>query len=117
MTTPKLSAEQKKAADETLGRLDKVAHAIEANFQTWNLPFETAKSIVNHLDKVADHIEVATYGEKSFKDRQVEILKQAVDVNSRRARLERYVTWTDRELAEFNEALAAQRVVDDELWD
>jgi plasmid stability protein len=47
----------------------------------------------------------------------VEILKQAVDVNSRRARLERYVTWTDRDLAEFNEALAAQRVVDDELWD
>jgi plasmid stability protein len=43
----------------------------------------------------------------------VEILKQAVDVNSRRARLERYVTWTDRDLEEFSETLAAQRVVYD----
>ena len=46
----------------------------------------------------------------------VEILKRAVGVHERRTRLERYVTWTDEDLAEFNEALALQRVIDGELW-
>lgn len=77
MTTPKLSAEQKKAADETLGRLDKVAKTIEDNFQAWGLDFETAKSLVNHLDKQADTIEAAVYGEESLMKRQVEVLKTA----------------------------------------
>ena len=46
----------------------------------------------------------------------VEILKRPVGVHERRTRLERYVTWTDEDLAEFNEALALQRVIDVELW-
>ena len=46
----------------------------------------------------------------------VEILKRAVGVHERRTRLERYVTWTDEDLAEFNEVLALQRVIDDKLW-
>jgi plasmid stability protein len=46
----------------------------------------------------------------------VEILKRAVGVHERRTRLERYVTWTDEDLAEFNEVLASQRVIDDKLW-
>ncbi len=46
----------------------------------------------------------------------VEILEQAVDVQQRRARLERYVSWTDHDLDEFSLVLAEQRVVDDELW-
>lgn len=47
----------------------------------------------------------------------LEILERAVGVDERRAYLEKYATWTDRDLEEFNEALARQRVVDDELWD
>jgi len=47
----------------------------------------------------------------------LEILERAVGVDERRAYLEKYATWTDSDLEEFNEALARQRVVDDELWD
>ncbi len=46
----------------------------------------------------------------------VQILKGAVGVHERRARLERYATWTDDDLAEFNDALSSQRVVDDGIW-
>jgi len=77
MTMPKLSAEQKKLADETLARLDKVAQTIEANHEAWGMPFEMAKTAVNHLDRVADELEVHTYGVGSLKSRQVEVLKTA----------------------------------------
>jgi plasmid stability protein len=46
----------------------------------------------------------------------VEILRQAVGVDARRERLARYATWTREEFEQFEEALAAQRVIDDELW-
>jgi len=46
----------------------------------------------------------------------VEILERAVDARARRAGLDRYVTWTDEDVAEFEEALADQRVIDAELW-
>ncbi len=46
----------------------------------------------------------------------LEILGSAVGVDERRARLARYATWTPDDLAEFNEALAAQRTIDDPLW-
>ncbi len=46
----------------------------------------------------------------------LEILGSAVGVEERRRRLERYATWTPEDLAEFQESLAAQRQVDEELW-
>lgn len=46
----------------------------------------------------------------------LEILETAVGVDERRRRLARYSTWTAEDLTEFNEALAAQRTVDDPLW-
>jgi plasmid stability protein len=46
----------------------------------------------------------------------LEILGAAVGVDERRRRLARYATWTSEDLAEFNEALAAQRTIDDPLW-
>jgi plasmid stability protein len=42
----------------------------------------------------------------------LEILRAAVGVDERRRRLARYVTWTPEDLAEFNEALTAQRPID-----
>ena len=44
------------------------------------------------------------------------ILESAVGVDERRQRLERYTTWTQEDLEEFNEALAPQRTIDDALW-
>jgi plasmid stability protein len=44
----------------------------------------------------------------------LEILGAAVGVD-RRSRLARYATWTSEDLVEFNEALAAQRTIDDLL--
>jgi hypothetical protein len=46
----------------------------------------------------------------------VEILASAVDFKERRERLARYATWTEDDLAEFMNALSAQRVIDDQLW-
>ena len=46
----------------------------------------------------------------------VGILTESVGVDARRARLERYATWTEDEAAVFGEALASQRVIDDDLW-
>lgn len=46
----------------------------------------------------------------------LEILATAVGADERRRRLARYVTWSQEDLAEFNEALAAQRSTDDPLW-
>ncbi len=53
---------------------------------------------------------------KSVNATVLEILGQAAGVDGRRARLNRYVTWTDDDLDEFEDALKAQRVIDEELW-
>jgi hypothetical protein len=47
---------------------------------------------------------------------EVEQREAAVGVDERRARLARYVTWTPEDLVEFDEALAAQRTIDEPLW-
>ena len=44
------------------------------------------------------------------------ILEQAVEMDARRERLSRYASWTSEDLAEFENALAAQRVIDADLW-
>ncbi|MBK5296979.1 MAG: hypothetical protein JJE40_07470, partial [Vicinamibacteria bacterium] len=46
----------------------------------------------------------------------VDILTDAVGVDARRARLERYATWTAEDAAAFDDALAGQRVIDAGLW-
>jgi plasmid stability protein len=46
----------------------------------------------------------------------VGILTDSVGVDARRARLERYATWTTEDAAAFDAALASQRVIDDGLW-
>ena len=40
------------------------------------------------------------------------LLRDAVDLETRRTRLRRYVTWTPDDLDEFTAALRSQRVVD-----
>jgi hypothetical protein len=53
---------------------------------------------------------------QSINSTVLEILGAAVGVDERRRRLARYVTWTPEDLAELNEALAAQRTIDESLW-
>jgi plasmid stability protein len=44
------------------------------------------------------------------------ILEDALDSQARRRRLARYATWTPADMKEFDDTLADQRVVDDDLW-
>lgn len=77
MATNRLSAEQEKAASGLLFRLDKCAQNIQENHQKWGLSFESAKGLVNHLDRIADEFEKGFFGDQSLQRRQVEVLKQA----------------------------------------
>jgi plasmid stability protein len=68
-------------------------------------------------DEVACRLEQVSRARGQSVNRTVkEILEQAVGSNDRERRLRRYVTWTAADLAEFSEALARQRTVDDETW-
>jgi plasmid stability protein len=44
------------------------------------------------------------------------LLTEAVGFEERRERLEQWATWTEADAAEFEDALRAQRVVDERLW-
>ncbi len=44
------------------------------------------------------------------------LLADAVGLEERRERLDRWATWTEDDAAEFDEALKAQRVVDERSW-
>ena len=46
----------------------------------------------------------------------LEILRHAVSVDARRDLLARYATWTAEDIAQVEDAVAAQRVIDDSLW-
>ncbi len=46
----------------------------------------------------------------------LELLGDALGVNERRKRLERYATWTAVDFKEFDKVLRSQRVVDAKLW-
>lgn len=71
-----------------------------------NLPDEVGK----RLDRLSRD------GGKSLNAVVVGILTDAVGIDARRARLERYATWTPEDAAAFDEALASQRVIDADLW-
>ena len=46
----------------------------------------------------------------------LEILKDVLGSDERAERLRRYATWSAEDRDEFEEVLAAQRVVDEHLW-
>ncbi len=74
-------------------------------------------TIRNVPDEVADRLKRLSRERGSSVNATVlELLAQAVDVRARRARLEDYATWTDEDVEDFENALAAQRVIDAELW-
>jgi hypothetical protein len=44
------------------------------------------------------------------------ILEGAAGISGRKKRLARYATWTKADVKEFDASVAAQRVIDDDLW-
>jgi hypothetical protein len=64
----------KEHANNILGRLDKIAGTIQENHEKWGMDFSTAKSLVNEIDKTADEIEKAAFGEDSLRNRQLEVV-------------------------------------------
>jgi uncharacterized protein YoxC len=67
-----------KQASEILGRLDKIAEDIQTNHESWGMPFDTAKTMVNQIDQVADAVETMAFGEGSLDTRQREVLAQVL---------------------------------------
>jgi hypothetical protein len=76
MTMPKFAAQE---AESILHRLDKLAGHIQANHESWGMPFEAAKEIVNALDATADAVEVASFGKESFERRRAEVIQRDSD--------------------------------------
>ena len=54
---------------------------------------------------------------ESLNSTVLRILRTALGVDERRERLQRYATWNQDDVKEFNDALAAQRVVDKRYWE
>lgn len=69
----------KKAANNVLGRLDKLAGHIQENHEKLGLSFDDAKAIVNELDKTADEVETVVFGEESLLRRQAEVIQRDSD--------------------------------------
>ena len=47
----------------------------------------------------------------------LELLERATGLDARRARLERYTTWSKEDVDDFEQSLRAQRTIDRELWE
>ncbi len=56
---------------------------------------------------------ISTERGESLNSTVLRLLKDAVGLDARRERLRRYITWTTDDLAEFTDALRAQRIVDE----
>jgi plasmid stability protein len=68
-------------------------------------------------DEVAHRLEALSRARGQSVNATVnEILAEAVGQQARLRRLQRYMTWTPADLAEFSKALAEIRVVDEEMW-
>lgn len=74
-------------------------------------------TIRNVPDDVAKRLErLSRERDESLNTTVVNILTESVGVDARRARLDRYVTWTEEDASAFDEAVAEQRVIDADLW-
>lgn len=74
-------------------------------------------TIRNVPDAVAKRLErLSRERQESLNSTVVQLLTESVSYDARRERLQRYVTWTPEDVAQFNDALRAQRTIDDDLW-
>lgn len=79
-TMNKLSAAQSKNASSVLSSLDGMSGYLQNHYAGLGLNFETAKKIVNALDKCADDLEVGVFGPESFEHRKREVLAAALEI-------------------------------------
>ena len=74
-------------------------------------------TIRNVPDDVARRLErLSRERDESLNSTVVQILTETVGVDARRARLERYATWSAQDVADFEDARGPQRVIDADLW-
>jgi plasmid stability protein len=71
-----------------------------------NVPDAVAKRLVRLSRERGESLNTTVVG----------LLTDSVSYDARRERLERYVTWTADDVASFDNALRAQRTIDDDLW-
>ena len=60
--------------------------------------------------------ELADSRGESLNTTVLHLLENCVGVDSRREFLRRFATWTEEDRREFEEAVRAQRQIDDRLW-
>jgi plasmid stability protein len=68
-------------------------------------------------DEVAERLEALSRAQRRSVNATVnEILEEAVGVDARARDLRRFITWTQDEVDQVNEEVAAQRRVDESDW-
>ena len=74
----------------------------------------TIRNVSDALGKRLDELSRRTG--KSINTLVLEVLADALGVKGRAGRLQRYATWTQADAREFDDAVKAQRQVDEALW-
>jgi len=74
-----------KTADRILARLDRIASTVQEGHEKWGMDFDHAKELVNEIDRVADDLEQAAYGEDSLTVRQAQIIEKTADEDEDKA--------------------------------
>lgn len=67
----------RESANRSLNCLDHMAKTVQENYQKLGYTFEEAKQIVNDLDRTADTIQAAAFGDGSLLEHQIDILREA----------------------------------------
>lgn len=74
----------------------------------------TVRGVPDEVSRRLEELSEATG--KSVNATVLEVLEHAFDLDDRRRRLRKYATWSPAQREEFDGALAAQRVIDADLW-
>jgi hypothetical protein len=70
-----------------------------------------SKELARRLAKLAEA------SGRSINATVLDLLERATGIDGRRARLERYTTWSKADVEDFDRSLRAQRTIDPGLWE
>ena len=65
--------------DQLLASMDRMAATLQEKHEAWGMHFEAAKAYVNEIDRCADELERAAYGERSMIIRQAQVIQKDAD--------------------------------------